>query len=811
MSGTLGSPPPAPPGFQLEAQIGQGTFGDVWLGTDRLGARVAIKYFRRGAAPEASGAFWTEGELAAALRTNPNVVSVISGDILEGNLPYLVMDYMARGTLRERLAIQPVLGAGKAVEIGVAVADALAAAHANRILHCDVSTGNILFDDEDRARLADFGLALRVQNTVDGRRPFSGTPPFCAPEVFAGSSGPPSDVWGLGAVLFTALVGVAPFGDGALGDLERRIVNDAPAPLPATLPPALRDVVAACLDKQPADRPTAAEVRSTLESVVAALGRSTASVPGSGRLFTEPEPPDEPDDLDPAQIVYARCLPNVLRLTYDVPGGKASGSGVVISDDGIVATNAHVVRASPSRTIDVFASDGRKTKGTILKRVGSPNDVAFVQIDPTEVGATEPLELLPLSKVSPGAAAYTLGYPRIDRGGTQCSIYPGTVSQLQPDKQDGQITWIRHSADINPGNSGGALADRAGRLIGLNTWLWTDLRGFYFAVDADTVARELELLRAEQQARPHAHYCLACGAWARQGDECANCHQPDEPPPAEDGPAPQQGGGFLAPVARTLGTRQTALDMEALGAMLTHPPDVSSRLIISDPSWPAGAVNPTALQGLASTVNELRLRLFRSSELLGETERRNPPDPLFGDGLVFAASVVGEAVFALRTARVHELSKVPAAALKSTADLAELALSAYLVWSRAAPDARSGPDTYDWWARIIDRELGRLQRVPAVDDDSVTGARLKLWAGNRLRVALDDQRDPAVRKRESALVSVYAIRGHVEAMRQNLAPSGQLRERPARAAFEAAGADLAARAVALDRDADALRTELGVR
>ena len=230
--------------------LGHGASGVVYLAWDRLLRRqVALKEIRA-AAPELERVL-QEARVLDRLR-HPNIVAVHSVDQENGTV--LIDMELVRGQnladlLRERGG-EP-LPAAEAVRIAVSVLDALAFAHARRILHRDIKPGNILIGRDGVVKLTDFGLAEALGSiSVAGG---GGTYPYMAPEDFAEeeASDYRSDLWAVGIVLYEMLTGRRPFAVTRTKDpfaWKRAIENDVPAPVASLrpvrqrLPPPLRSL-----------------------------------------------------------------------------------------------------------------------------------------------------------------------------------------------------------------------------------------------------------------------------------------------------------------------------------------------------------------------------------------------------------------------------------------------------------------------------------------------------------------------------------------------------------------------------------------
>jgi serine/threonine protein kinase len=313
--------------YRLLSQIGGGGMGRVWSARDELlGRTVALKQVLPppGADPRQAEQqrqrSLREGRIAARL-SHPHAISVY--DVaLEGDEPWLVMEYLPSRSLAEVLAQDGVLRVDQAAQIGAQVADALAATHAAGIVHRDVKPANVLIGEGDRieglVKITDFGISHAVGDvTLTQTGQITGTPAFLAPEVAQGDEpGPASDVFSLGATLYTCLEGAPPFGmsGNSLQQLHRVAGGqiDPPQRCGALTRPLLRMLAA-----DPAARPSMTQVRDELASLAAPDGDTTTvltartdlrpSAPGAQRTATFPVPaspaaagPPTPPALAPA-------------------------------------------------------------------------------------------------------------------------------------------------------------------------------------------------------------------------------------------------------------------------------------------------------------------------------------------------------------------------------------------------------------------------------------------------------------------------------------------------------------------------------
>ncbi|HVK18670.1 MAG TPA: serine/threonine-protein kinase, partial [Fimbriiglobus sp.] len=221
--------------YEVRRLIGSGGSGMVFEGYDPVLKRtVAVKVLSPllAVSDQARSRFLREAQAAAAL-THEHLVTIHAVEEADGVL-YLVLEYVPGESLADRLRREGRLPLATVIRIGAQVARGLAAAHEKGLVHRDIKPGNLLLEaGTDRVKVADFGLAKsadEVSLTIEGM--IAGTPDFMSPEQASGAGvDARSDLFSLGAVLYTACTGSPPFrGESPLCTLER-VRWEAPAPL----------------------------------------------------------------------------------------------------------------------------------------------------------------------------------------------------------------------------------------------------------------------------------------------------------------------------------------------------------------------------------------------------------------------------------------------------------------------------------------------------------------------------------------------------------------------------------------------------
>jgi serine/threonine protein kinase/tetratricopeptide (TPR) repeat protein len=276
--------------FEILGSAGSGGMGVVYRARDRTTQdTVALKMLHAARASSADR-FAREAVALAALQ-HPGIVRHIDHGVMPDGSRYLVMQWLEGEDLAERLARGP-LEIAESVVLSRRVAESLAAAHAQGIVHRDVKPRNLFLvgGDTRKVTLLDFGLARLTDGgaamTATGL--ILGTPGYVAPEQIRASRdiGPPADIFALGCVLFRCLTGSAPFtGEDLVALLAKVLFEEAPlaSQLRREVPAELDELIVRMTAKEPADRPRSAAALATeladIEALLASTGPRRVSVP----------------------------------------------------------------------------------------------------------------------------------------------------------------------------------------------------------------------------------------------------------------------------------------------------------------------------------------------------------------------------------------------------------------------------------------------------------------------------------------------------------------------------------------------------
>lgn len=278
--------------YRLERKLALGGMAEVWLATDEyLNRQVAVKLLKAQLATDATASerFKREAEMVAGL-AHPNIVQIHDTVIHEGRRA-VIMPYITGMSLRDKLDKEKRLSVEETLTIAVAVASALDAAHAAKLVHRDVKPGNILITPDGHVLLTDFGIAKAIDSDASqdltSENVMMGTAKYLSPEQVRGHElDGRADLYSLGLVLYECLAGKVPFKGPNDAETALARVQRDPTPLGRLRPqlhPGLLQLVRRLLARNPEERPkSGAEVVAAVEQIRAADSLTAQPWPAQG-------------------------------------------------------------------------------------------------------------------------------------------------------------------------------------------------------------------------------------------------------------------------------------------------------------------------------------------------------------------------------------------------------------------------------------------------------------------------------------------------------------------------------------------------
>ncbi|MFJ3672422.1 serine/threonine-protein kinase [Streptomyces sp. NPDC090106] len=346
--------------YRLLSVLGEGGMGTVWRATDEvLHREVAVKEVRASIELPAERSkqmhVRLEREAWAAARVNARGVVTVHDVVTFDDRPWIVMELVRGRSLADVIVAEGALEPKEVARIGVEVLAALRAAHGVGVLHRDVKPANVLLGDEGRVVLTDFGIA-----SVEGSTALTmtgevvGSPEYLAPERALGRTpGTASDLWSLGAMLYTAVQGRSPFRRTSALSTLRAVVDDE-LPPPHRAGP-LTAVVEGLMRKDPEERMGAEEAMGELTRAARAL----AATDGAGAAD--------------AAVTGASTVP-----TTSVTGGvTAAVTSAVTAAEETVAATAPATPAVPAAAAEAMAAQAPATPAPLGTFGPPPNSTAF--------------------------------------------------------------------------------------------------------------------------------------------------------------------------------------------------------------------------------------------------------------------------------------------------------------------------------------------------------------------------------------------------------------------------------------------------
>lgn len=289
-------------GYRMLSVLGHGGFSTVYRAhQESIGREVAVKIDHRVLLDEADRQrFLSEVQAAGQVSGHPNVIDIHDAGITADGRAYLVMELCPAGSLADYLRRHGTMPLREVLDIGVAIADALAAAHRVGVVHRDVKPANVLFDRYGHAELADFGLAARYDPTTESSATLEVlTPAYAAPEMFRSSRPTPAvDVYGLSATLYALLTGRPPrwpAGEANLTDADIAALHAAPIHGIPGVPDSVVAVLRAGMALEPSNRlATAGVLRDALRAQRDAAGRPSERLADPGAPGADHDVADQP-------------------------------------------------------------------------------------------------------------------------------------------------------------------------------------------------------------------------------------------------------------------------------------------------------------------------------------------------------------------------------------------------------------------------------------------------------------------------------------------------------------------------------------
>jgi hypothetical protein len=437
--------------YWLLGRLGGGGMGEVFLGRSPGGRLVAVKVVRSELAGQAEFRNRFAREVAAAQKVSGLFTAPVVDSDVDAPVPWLATAYVPGLSLAEAISGHGPLPATSVLALAAGLAEGLGAIHAAGIVHRDLKPSNVMLA-EDGPRIIDFGISRAAEATaLTGTGTVFGSPSFMSPEQAQGHQvGPPSDVFSLGAVLTFAAAGQGPFGTGSSNTLLYRVVFTPPDT--SGLPAELRPLVERCLSKDPAQRPSTAQLLAELSTgppaagwlpapIAQALPSRPPSEPGlaastaaddlSATPATQPAAPGAggPDSEMPAVTPEDMPAPAAdgAETPGDIRGGRrpgrvrpglagAAAAAALMIIYLIVAMTAHLppfgtatlAPPSPAPATTSPASTGPRPSPAVASAATSPvatSPVIFPATSPVASAATSPVATSP--ETSPATPAET--------------------------------------------------------------------------------------------------------------------------------------------------------------------------------------------------------------------------------------------------------------------------------------------------------------------------------------------------------------------------------------------------------------------
>ncbi|MFE3553719.1 serine/threonine-protein kinase [Streptomyces sp. NPDC059193] len=457
--------------YRLESVLGSGGMGVVHLATSASGLRLAVKvvHAQHAMDPEFRARF--RQEVAAARRVSGAFTAPVVDADPDAERPWMATLFIDAPTLADQVRDEP-LGPGALARLGAGLAEALRDIHRAGVVHRDLKPSNVLMAP-DGVRVIDFGISRPADSdlrTETGK--LIGTPPFMAPEQFQRPRevGPAADVFAMGAVLVHAATGRGPFDSDSHYLVAYQVVHSEPdlAGVPSSLAP----VIARCLAKDPADRPTPDALLGELRAAAYPTGEETrAFIPQPRRPVPAP-PPSAADDATHRRVRIteapeARRRPRRLALAAALAlllTGGAAGAYAGFADDG---DDGDPVGRTAARPQDPAAPApaptpwsaplGDRGPGNTVSACAAAAGALYCSTPGLVAARLDPADgALAWSVPAPGTGARTAGATAIApvaNGGLVLAVTPGSGLLQALDPATGAPRWkkdIAQNATVLP-------------------------------------------------------------------------------------------------------------------------------------------------------------------------------------------------------------------------------------------------------------------------------------------------------------------------------------------------------------------------
>ncbi|HTL36656.1 MAG TPA: serine/threonine-protein kinase [Kofleriaceae bacterium] len=317
-------------GHEILRPLGAGGMGEVYLARGAQGALRAFKIVRtdKSSSPQAGSRFKRE-VMALGKLQHPGIIRILDAGRLENGALYLGMEYVAGPDLQAAVGWDGPFRVGDALRILVQLAAALAYAHGQGIVHRDLKPANVILEEGDaaRAKIIDFGLAKIAETEGLTRltedKQAVGSPLYWAPEQSSNTNvGPAADIYSLGGIAYFLLSGEPMFKPRPAVAMVYAHTHEPPQPLGERcrgidLPAGFAELIARCVAKVPAQRPTAAELVIELDRMLGTLPSTLGQRRAAQRLFTSTSLNNMQDALTNQMRQVLLDLASVLQRPID--------------------------------------------------------------------------------------------------------------------------------------------------------------------------------------------------------------------------------------------------------------------------------------------------------------------------------------------------------------------------------------------------------------------------------------------------------------------------------------------------------------